>query len=360
MCSSQTDTVGLCPRQVTERWEALMLAPQAMHSAQSRGRQRPVSPCPFRTDFQRDRDRILHSKTFRRLAAKTQVFVDPGRSDHDRTRLTHSLEVSQVARTIARVLRLNEDLTEAIALGHDLGHGPYGHSGEAALDAVYREYDPQARFHHSEQSLRVVDLLEHDGAGLNLTWEVRDGILHHSKGAADWPREGLIASTLEGQLVALSDRIAYSSHDIDDALRAGLIRPEDLPANISECLGVTHSARLSAMVADVVQASRELTLIRMSPAMTELTNELKDFMYEQVYLTRSMAPTMRAYIQRELTDLFHYYMANPAMAPGIEITLPLTDRARLVCDFIAGMTDSFAEKQFKRIKDRLCVLKSEG
>jgi dGTPase len=296
----------------------------------------------------------LHCKTFRRLAAKTQVFVDPGRSDHDRTRLTHSLEVSQVARTIARVLRLNEDLTEAIALGHDLGHGPFGHCGEAALDAVYREYDPTARFHHNEQSLRVVDLLEHDGAGLNLTWEVRDGILHHSKGDADWPREGNISSTLEGQLVALSDRIAYSSHDIDDALRAGILRIDDLPANILDCLGVTHSERISAMVADVVVASQELTLIRMSPTMTTLTNELKDFMYEHIYLSRSMSPAMRTYIRRLITDLFHYYMANPAMVSEQALTVSLPHRARLVCDFIAGMTDSFAEKQYQCVKDRLC------
>ncbi|HEY3376656.1 MAG TPA: dNTP triphosphohydrolase, partial [Armatimonadota bacterium] len=260
-----------CARIVTEAWEDRLLAPQGMRSARSRGRLRAEAPCPFRTDYQRDRDRILHSKTFRRLAAKTQVFVQP-RTDHDRTRLTHSLEVCQVARTIARVLRLNEDLTEAIALGHDLGHSPFGHSGEEALDAVYREYDPTACFHHSAQSLRVVDLLENDGAGLNLTWEVRDGILRHSKGAGDWPRTDQIAATLEGQLVALCDRIAYSSHDIDDALRGGLLTIADLPANIVERLGVTHSERLSAMVADVIDASAELTLIRMTPSMTELTN----------------------------------------------------------------------------------------
>ena len=358
MMSGHTDITAPCPRQVTEAWEARMLAPHAMRSAHSRGRLRAEAPCPFRTDYQRDRDRVLHSKTFRRLAAKTQVFFDP-RTDHDRTRLTHSLEVCQVARTIARVLRLNEDLTEAIALGHDLGHGPYGHSGEAALDAVYREYDADARFHHSEQSLRVVELLEHDGAGLNLTWEVRDGILHHSKGAADWPREGNIAATLEGQLVALSDRIAYSSHDIDDALRAGLLKNSDLPANILARLGDTHSERLSAMVGDVVQASEDLTIIRMTPSMTDLTNQLKNFMYEHIYLTRAMAPTTRAYIQRVVTDLFHYYMANADMVPGLDATLPLPRRARLVCDFIAGMTDSFAEKQFKRIKDRLCLITSE-
>ncbi|HOF87583.1 MAG TPA: dNTP triphosphohydrolase, partial [Armatimonadota bacterium] len=272
-----TNTTHDCPRQVTERWEARALAPGAAHSARSRGRAHPDEPCPFRTEFQRDRDRILHCKAFRRLAGKTQVFVPP-RGDHERTRLTHSLEVSQVARTIARALRLNEDLTEAIALGHDLGHSPFGHAGEAALDAVYREYDPGAGFRHHEQSLRVVECLERDGRGLNLTWEVRDGILRHSKGAADLPQTmAPVAATLEGQLVALCDRIAYSSHDIDDALRTGRLRADDLPAPVRERLGATHSARLTAMVSDVITASAALDAIRMSPAMTELTNELKDF-----------------------------------------------------------------------------------
>jgi dGTPase len=271
--------------------------------------------------------------------------------------LTHSLEVCQVARTIARALRLNEDLTEAIALGHDLGHSPYGHSGEAVLDEVYREYDPSAHFHHSEQSLRVVDVLERDGRGLNLTWEVRDGILHHSKGAEDWPRQGAIAATLEGQLVALCDRIAYSSHDIDDALSKGLLSIDDLPARLVERLGATHSARLTAMVDDVIRASAELEIIRMSPDMTELTNQLKDFMYEHLYLTRSMAPDMRKHITRVITDLFHYHMAVLDEVPGVDVTLPLPQRARAVCDFIAGMTDPFAERKYEEIKDRLCLIR---
>ena len=330
-----------------------MLAPQAMRSARSRGRMRAEDPCPFRTDYQRDRDRILHCKSFRRLAAKTQVFFG-SRTDHDRTRLTHSLEVSQVARTIARVLRLNEDLTEAIALGHDLGHSPFGHAGEAVLDRVFREYDPTVRFRHNEQSLRVVDFLENDGAGLNLTWEARNGILHHSKGDADLTQEGLASATLEGQLVALCDRIAYSSHDIDDALRGGLLTIADLPANIVERLGTTHSARLTAMVSDVIAASQDLVIIRMTPAMTELTNQLKDFMYEHVYLTRSMAPDMRTYLQQVILDLFHYYMAHSDAVPGLDCTLPLRQRARMVCDFIAGMTDTFATKQYDEIRDRLC------
>lgn len=342
------------PRENYEVWEDRMLAPQAMRSSRSRGREVPTAPCPFRTDFQRDRDRILHCKTFRRLAHKTQVFVASLRSDHDRTRLTHSLEVAQVARTIARALRLNEDLTEAIALGHDLGHSPFGHTGEVVLDAVYREYDSSAHFHHYEQSLRVVELLENDGRGLNLTWEVRDGILNHSKGANDWPRKGNLPATLEGQLVALCDRIAYSSHDIDDALRGGMLHIEDLPTNIVERLGVSHSERLSAMVGDVVAASADLTLIRMTPAMTEITNQLKDFMYNSLYLTRSMLPEMRRHIDQVIIELFHFYMAYSQEDAEVDPALPLATRARLICDFIAGMTDNFAESQHELLQERLC------
>ena len=327
-----------------------MLAGPAMRSAQTRGRQLADPPCPLRTEYQRDRDRILHSKAFRRLAGKTQVFVPPFRSDHDRTRLTHTLEVCQVARTIARALRLNEDLVEAIALGHDLGHSPFGHTGEDALDAVYRTYDPAAHFRHNEQSLRVVDLLERDGRGLNLTWEVRDGILHHSKGAADWPCHEAIAGTLEGQLVALCDRVAYSSHDIDDALRAGLLTVDDLPANIVARLGATHSARLTAMVGDIIAASHPLAIIRMSPAMTELTNQLKDFMYENLYLSRAMAPRVRAHVRQVVTELFHDGMAHPISAADEVAALSTPQRARLVCDHIAGMTDHFAEQQCRRLR----------
>ncbi len=345
--NSYTETFSRPPRVITEELEAALLAPQAIRSAQSRGRQHPQQPCPFRTEFQRNRDRILHSKSFRRLAAKTQVFIPPC-TDHNRTRLTHTLEVCQVARTIARVLRLNEDLTEAIALGHDLGHTPFGHTGESALDEVYRSYDPAARFLHSEQSLRIVEHLEHDGRGLNLTWEVRDGILHHSKGAADWPREGQTAQTLEGQLVALCDRIAYSCHDIDDALQSGHLAMADLPANIVNRLGDTHSARLTAMVGNVISASRDLTAITMSPPMTALTNQLKDFMYENLYLTRSMEPKVRARIKTIIHGLFHYYMAHPAAVPTVDPGQPTAVRARLVCDYIAGMTNDFAERQYRK------------
>jgi len=272
------------------------------------------------------------------------------RTDHDRTRLTHSLEVCQVARTIARALRLNEDLTEAIALGHDLGHGPYGHAGETALDAVYRQYDPHARFRHAEQGLRVVDVLERDGAGLNLTWEVRNGILHHSKGAADWTQHMAVAATLEGQLVALCDRIAYSSHDIDDALRCGRLTLADFPPHLVEQLGSTHSDRLTAMVSDVITASRELSAIRMSANMTTLTNELKDFMYEHLYLSRSMPTAVRTRITRVITELFHHYMAHPEQA-GLALEQDVAGRARAVCDLLAGMTDNFADEQFARCID---------
>ncbi len=345
-----TNTTHECPRQITERWEARALAPRAAFSARTRGRVFPDESCPFRTEFQRDRDRILHCKAFRRLAGKTQVFVPP-RGDHERTRLTHSLEVSQVARTIARALRLNEDLTEAIALGHDLGHSPFGHSGEAALDAVYREYDPDAGFRHAEQSLRVVECLERDGRGLNLTWEVRDGILRHSKGAADLPSAMTrVAATLEGQLVALCDRIAYSSHDIDDALRTGRLRLDDLPVPVRERLGATHSARLTAMVSDVISASAGLDAIRMSPAMTELTNELKDFMYEHLYLTRAMPGHIRERIRDVIATIFHACMADPARVPGLDPALPALARARAVCDHVAGMTDAFAEQEYQRLR----------
>src|SRR5438045_737215 len=224
------------PRERAEEWELDYLAEWAAKAALSKGRERPEDPDPVRTVFQRDRDRILHSKAFRRLKHKTQVFIDP-EEDHFRTRLTHTLEVAQIARTIARALRLNEDLTEAIALAHDLGHPPFGHAGEEALDAVYREFVPEAGFRHYEQSLRVVDLLEeHNGQpGLNLTWEVRDGIAHHSKGRKNLDdTSAQRASTLEGKAVRIADRVAYINHDIDDAVRAGILTPADLPADCVE------------------------------------------------------------------------------------------------------------------------------
>src|SRR5689334_8232831 len=246
----------LTPRERQEQWEMDYLADWASKATLSRGRERPEPPDPVRTAFQRDRDRILHSKAFRRLKHKTQVFIDP-EEDHFRTRLTHTLEVSQIARTIARALRLNEDLTEAIALAHDLGHPPFGHAGEDALDSVYKEFVPTAGFRHYEQSLRVVELLEtRDGRrGLNLTWEVRDGIAHHSKGRKNLADSGARASTLEGKVMRIADRIAYVNHDIDDAVRAGILRQSDLPKDTLSLLGKTHSERISRMVMDVIDFS---------------------------------------------------------------------------------------------------------
>ena len=249
----------LAPTQFREHqeWlEAQTLSPHAVQSAHTRGRARPEPPDAVRTEFQRDRDRILHCKAFRRLKHKTQVFIDP-EEDHYRTRLTHTLEVAQVARTLARALRLNEDLTEAIALAHDLGHTPFGHGGETAVDEVLREYVPDAHFRHYEQSLRVVDVLEKGGQGLNLTWEVRDGIMGHSKGGADL---GIVSgdhlpTSLEGLCVRFADRIAYINHDIDDTVRAGVLSVDDLPPECLAVLGRTHAQRIATMVMNVLQSS---------------------------------------------------------------------------------------------------------
>ncbi len=336
------------PREVTERLELETLSPRAAKSAHTRGRRRPEAKCPIRTDFQRDRDRIIHCKAFRRLTHKTQVFIAP-EYDHYRTRLTHTLEVAQIARTIARALRLNEDLTEAIALGHDLGHTPFGHAGEAALESAYREFDATARFRHAEQSLRVVDELEREGEGLNLTEEVRDGILRHSKGMEDLPGDPAAQpATLEGQVVMYADRIAYLNHDIDDALRAGLIAPGDLPAEAVAVVGDRHSARITAMVVDLVEASREGERVAMGAQVAEATNRLKDFLWERVY--RAGAEDQAERVERALRLLFRFYMEHPEEAPGGPEAAQ-EGRARLartVCDYLAGMTDRYALQQLRR------------
>src|SRR4028119_916544 len=252
-------------RLMLEARENEWLDPRAAKSSYSKGRQRPEDPDPYRTEWQRDRDRIIHTKSFRRLKHKTQVFVSP-EQDHYRTRLTHTLEVTQIARTVARALHLNEDLTEAISLGHDLGHAPFDHVGEEALDKAYRLYDSSARFRHYEQSLRIVDELEKGGKGLNLTWEVRDGILHHSKGKSDllagqsldkWLARGKPA-TLEGQIIRICDRVAYVNHDIDDAIRAGLIHTKDLPPECLRVLGTSHAQRITTMVNAIIESSSEV------------------------------------------------------------------------------------------------------
>ena len=356
-------------RAMLEAREFATLCPAAAKSSQSKGREKPIAPDPIRTNWQRDRDRIIHSKAFRRLKHKTQVFISP-EFDHYRTRLTHTLEVTQIARTVARALRLNEDLTEAIGMGHDVGHAPYGHVGEEALDAALRRHDPNARFRHYEHSLRIVDKLENGGLGLNLTWEVRDGILHHSKGKSDllagesldkWLQVGK-PSTLEGQIIRICDRVAYVNHDIDDALRAGFIEQNQLPRECLEKLGERHSERITTMVAAIIEASSEVengerfcSRIAMRDDVMEATDALKTWMFEHVYLINSADEEPR--VHHVIHNLFNYFMENPAkmrgtLCPatsGAWVDLKTPDLARCVCDYIAGMTDRFASQTFTDI-----------
>jgi dGTPase len=337
-------------RERTEQLERETLSPYAALSAQTRGRRHPETPCVVRTEYQRDRDRIIHNcKAFRRLAHKTQVFISP-RGDHYRTRLTHTLEVAQIARTIAKALRLNEELTEAIALAHDVGHTPFGHAGEWALDAAYRQHDPEARFSHHEHSLRVVDELERDGSGLNLTEEVRDGIVAHSKGEANLESalEENLPLTLEAMVVRISDRIAYVNHDIDDALRAGLIALADLPQEALALLGVRHSQRVHAMVADLITASLDQDHISMTPPVVQAVNQLKDFLFEHVYISPGPKRPQLDKVSALVQGLFLAYMENDAaLHEAIGLVPPDRKlRARLVCDWIAGMTDRFARQQY--------------
>lgn len=350
------------PRERQEQWEIAFLADWAARAAHSQGRERPEPSDPVRTAFQRDRDRILHSKAFRRLKHKTQVFIDP-EEDHFRTRLTHTLEVAQIARTIARALRLNEDLTEAVALAHDLGHPPFGHAGEEALDAAYREFVPNAGFRHYEQSLRVVELLEwgtgelfedaprRHPPGLNLTWEVRDGIARHSKGRKDLSDTSSVrAATLEGLAVRIADRVAYINHDIDDALRAGVLRPADLPREQMDALGQTHSERIATMVIDIVQTSEGRPVVEMSPPVQEATDRLKEFLFEHVYWNAATGNQDLRKAQHVIVALFRLYMEQPERMNGSGHLreLSLAERAQRVCDFIAGMTDRYAVTCFDR------------
>jgi dGTPase len=320
-----------------EAQEAAMLSPLATRSYPAR-RARPEQDCGLRTPFQRDRDRIVHSKAFRRLKHKTQVFVAP-EGDHYRTRLTHTLEVTQVARTVARALRLNEDLTEAIGLGHDLGHPPFGHIGEAALDDCLKERFGR-RFKHHEHSLRVVERLERDGAGLNLTEPVRDGILGHS-GRAPLP------ATLEGRIVRLLDRVAYINHDIDDAVRAGVLDESDLPREPLAVLGATGAQRIDALVHDVVEQSEHAGDIVQSERAGEAMGELRDFMFANVYLADA-ARREHVKIERVVRTLFAHYCEHPReiplLAPDATDDLP----AR-VTDYLAGMTDRFCIRQFEAL-----------
>jgi dGTPase len=334
-------------REQLEADEDKILSPYAQKSSASLGRKRPEPLDDVRPIFQHDRDRIVHSKAFRRLAGKTQVFLAP-EGDHYRTRLTHTLEVSQIARTIARSLRLNESLTEAVVMGHDLGHTPFGHAGERVLAKLI-----PGGFHHGRQSIRVVDVLEQDGRGLNLTAEVRDGILRHSKGkgkvlASETDHE---ASTLEGQIARVADIAAYVNHDLDDAIRGHVIEPAEVPESILKVLGKTHSERVSRMVIDVVEASclDEKRHIEMSPEVLEALMALRDFLYEKVY----ERPEIRAEFeraQRVVRELWEYFNAHgdEFRAKHWPKGLPESEELpRAVADFITGMTDRYAMRTYE-------------
>ena len=311
-------------------FEEKFLSPYAMKSKDSKGREIEIHDDPLRTCFQRDRDRIIHSKAFRRLKHKTQVFLSPS-NDHYRTRLTHTLEVTQIARTISRALRLNEDLTEAIGLGHDLGHTPFGHSGERVLNSL------TGHFKHNEQSVRVVEILENDGQGLNLTYEVRDGILHHtSKGTP---------CTLEGKVVSYADRIAYINHDIDDAILAGVLKEEDLPDDCVEFLGKTKGDRINTMVLDVVRNSYDKDHVSMSKDGEYYMAKLREFMFEWVYRAQA-TEEMLVRADRLISMLFKYFISHP---DEIEHPAIVTDIPTQVTDYIASMTDTYAINMGKKL-----------
>jgi dGTPase len=333
-------------REQLEARERETLAPQAAKSADSRGRLRPEAEDEVRPGFQRDRDRIIHCKAFRRLKHKTQVFFAPT-GDHYRTRLTHTLEVSQIARTIAKVLRLHEELTEAIALGHDLGHTPFGHAGERIIDKLM-----PGGFNHYEQSLRIVNLLENDGQGLNLTWEVRDGIAKHSKGKLGAPvgmTAALRAATIEGQIMRVADLIAYVNHDIDDAIRAGLLGPDDLPRDLVERLGASSSARIGTLVRDVVNESLAggLSEIRMSEPILDAVLRLRSFLFDAVYENtiataefRKAADVLAGLWEKVRERPDEFLERRTIESEGIDAA------AR---DFLAGMTDRYAVRLFEQL-----------
>ena len=324
-------------REELEHLEHRRLNPKAAFSDQTRGR--PIAEDlqeeDVRTCYQRDADRIVHSKSFRRLMHKTQVFLCP-EGDHYRTRMTHTLEVSRIARTITRTLGLNEDLAEAIALGHDLGHTPFGHAGEAALSDVMGK-----PFRHNEQSLRVVDVLEKDGRGLNLTYEVRMGILGHT--GETWPE------TLEGQVVRRSDQIAYVNHDIDDAIRAGILTDDDIPQSIADILGHNHSDRIDTLVCDAIYTSREAGEIRLSPRVDQALKDLRAFMFERVYHS-PIAKGEENKAKDMLKRLYEYYYKHPEALPAdFQPQMSFDGLERTVCDYIAGMTDKYAVDKFTEI-----------
>ena len=324
-------------REELERQEHKRLNPLAAFADKTQGR-------PFgdkereldvRTCYQRDTDRIVHSKSFRRLMHKTQVFLQP-EGDHYRTRMTHTIEVSRIARTITRALGLNEDLSEAIAMGHDLGHTPFGHAGEAALNQLM-----PGGFQHNVQSLRVVDTLENDGHGLNLTYEVRMGIIGHT--GDRWPE------TLEGQIVRRSDQIAYVNHDIDDAIRAGILTNDDIPDSITDVLGHTHSTRINTLVCDMVTTSREAGCILLSPKVEQALKELRAFMFENVY-RNPVAKGEESKAKEMLSRLFEYYVAHPEKLPeDFHPQMSFEGIERTVCDYIAGMTDNYAVDKYTEV-----------
>ncbi|MEA5060194.1 MAG: deoxyguanosinetriphosphate triphosphohydrolase [Clostridia bacterium] len=322
-------------RRHVEELEERFLSPYAARASKSKGREYPLEECPVRTAFMRDRDRIIHCKSFRRLKHKTQVFLSPV-GDHYRTRLTHTLEVNQIARTIARGLRLNEDLTEAIALGHDLGHTPFGHAGEDMLNELV-----PGGFEHNVQSLRVVEKLENNGKGLNLTFEVRDGILHHK-------RDGTPA-TLEGQVVSLADRIAYINHDIDDAIRASVISPADIPQRCNECMGSSHGERINSLICDILAQSFGTPQISMSSEMFNHFSLLREFMFERVYLNHE-AKKEEEKGKHVIAELYRYYLAHVDRLPAEFRNNIDTDGAeRVAADYIACMSDRYAITDYTRL-----------
>lgn len=329
-----TESHGAKYREFTEAWEREVLSPYAVLAQNSKGREYPLPSCDLRTVFQRDRDRIIHCKSFRRLKHKTQVFLSP-QGDHYRTRLTHTLEVSQIARTIARALRLNEDLTEAIAMGHDLGHTPFGHAGEEVLNDLV-----PGGFEHNRQSLRVVEKLE-NGTGLNLTFEVRDGILHHKKSGTP--------ATLEGCVVSISDRIAYINHDIDDAVRAHVISENELPRSCTDVLGTSHGQRINALIIDVVNESYLQPFVRMTPRIQEAFEALRTYMFENVYFNHQ-AKGEETKAKHVVRTLFEYYLQHiELLPPEFRANADIDGKERVAADWIACMTDRYAISEYKRL-----------
>ena len=320
-------------RERTELLEEQILSPFATLAKQTKGRQRPERECDIRTAFQRDRDRIIHSKSFRRLKHKTQVFLSP-EGDHYRTRLTHTLEVAQIARTVARALRMNEDLTEAIAVGHDLGHTPFGHAGERAL----REVSP-LNFNHNEQSVRVVERLEKNNQGLNLTFEVRDGILCHTGSK--------LADTPEGRIVRFADRIAYINHDIDDAVRAGVLDPDDIPRSLTEVLGTTTSARINTMVISLIENSIDGN-IQMDEVIGQAYHQIHKFMFDNVY-RNPQAKDEETKVPNLIQTLYEYVLQIDHLPSDMQQIAEQEGIERAACDYIAGMTDHFAVALFQKI-----------